>query len=226
MMAYSSAPQQDPAAPQPDAGGPQATAPTGPVPEPYTQAAQQTGQELDQAAQQFGAEADKAAQQMGPAANQAANEVGAAADSAAKDLEKGLGGLGAGLPGAAAEGESGTVGQVRGATMWWLLGFLTCGLTTIFWIYKTLNELKAFTGNPEIKPIVPTLVQLFFPPWGQVFHAVKMGKWLMEARQSVGLPAEDKSKKYAIWCFILGLSLKQIQEDLNELWEAAGGGAQ
>jgi hypothetical protein len=114
---------------------------------------------------------------------------------------------------------------VRGSVAWWLLGFLTCGLTTLIWIWKTGNELKEFTGNEEINPMVPTLLQLFFPPWGLVFFAYKMGKWVMEARQKVGLPAEDKSTKYAIWTFILMLSQKQIQDDLNEVWEAAGGGS-
>jgi hypothetical protein len=210
----------------PQAASPvQAPAPSGPVPEPFTQAADHSAQATNQA---FGQDVNQAAAQFEQGANQAANEFGSAANSAAKEFEKGFGSIGSGDmfgSSSATAGEKGAVGQKRGAALWWILGFVTCGLSTIFWIYKTLNELKAFTGNSAINPIIPTVLQLFFPPWGQVFHAYKMGGWLMEARQSVGLPAEDKSKKYAIWCFILGLSLKQIQDDLNELWDAAGGAA-
>jgi hypothetical protein len=119
----------------------------------------------------------------------------------------------------------GPKGEERSSVLWWLLTFITCGLSAIYWIYKSANEMKEFTGLEEINPIVPTLLQLFFPPIGLAFFAYKMGGWMMQARQSVGLPAEDKSTNYALFTFILMLSIKNIQDDMNELWQAAGGGA-
>ncbi len=198
------------AAPMP-APAPQPSPPSGPIPQPFTHSAAAAEQTV----------------------GQAAGQVGQAANQAAKELEKGFGSIGAGdmfgskpaPAGAAAQGGAGPAGQVRNSTVWWLLGLVTCGLTTWFWLWKSASEMKAFTGNTEINPIIPVAIQFFFPPWGQLFFAYKMGGWMMQARQSVGLPAEDKSKKWAIWTFILFLSQKQIQDDMNELWEAVGGGA-
>jgi hypothetical protein len=109
--------------------------------------------------------------------------------------------------------------------VWWILGFVTCGIASIYWIWKTENELKDFMQTDDINPIIGVVLTLVLPGVGPLYHAYKMGGWIMQARQSVGLPAEDKSTKFAIFTFILGLSTKMIQEDLNELWQQAGGAA-
>jgi len=119
----------------------------------------------------------------------------------------------------------GPKGEERGSALWWIIGILTCGYGHIYWMWKVGNEMKEFMGNDEINPIMFVVIQLFAPGVGLAWFSYKMGGWLMQARQNLGLPAEDKSTKYAMFSFILFLSVKMIQDDLNELWQQAGGAA-
>ncbi|MBW2262371.1 MAG: hypothetical protein JRG91_10400, partial [Deltaproteobacteria bacterium] len=110
MMAYSAPPSDQAAAPLPAAGQPPAepqqpapgAAPTGPIPEPFTQASD-AGPVMDQAAAELGAAFDQAAAQAGPSLNQAAADAGPALDQAAGELNKGFGALGAAASDAAAD---------------------------------------------------------------------------------------------------------------------------
>ena len=119
----------------------------------------------------------------------------------------------------------GPKGQERSSILWWLLGPITCGIGSIYWMWKTTSELKEFTQSEEINPMMVVILACVLPGIGPIFHAYKMGGWIDTARQSIGLPPEGKQTKYAIFVFILGLSTKMIQDDLNALWQAAGGGA-
>jgi hypothetical protein len=118
----------------------------------------------------------------------------------------------------------GPKGEERSSVVWWILSFVTCGIGLAYWIWKTETELKEFMQTDDINPIIAPIL-CFVTGIGPLFHAWKMGGWIMQARQMVGLPAEDKSTKYVIFTFILGLSTKMIQDDLNELWQQAGGAA-
>ncbi len=82
-----------------------------------------------------------------------------------------------------------------------------------------------FTQSEEINPMMVVILALVLPGVGGLFHAYKMGAWMDIARQSIGLPPEGKATKYAMFVFILGLSTKMIQDDMNALWQAAGGAA-
>lgn len=118
----------------------------------------------------------------------------------------------------------GPKGEERSGVVWWILGYVTCGIGLAYWIWKTETELKEFMQTDDINPIIAPIL-CFVTGIGPLFHAWKMGGWIMQARQAAGLPAEDKSTKYVIFTFILGLSTKMIQDDLNELWQQAGGAA-
>jgi len=118
----------------------------------------------------------------------------------------------------------GPKGEERNSVVWWLIGIVTCGIGLAYWIWKVESELKEFMQTDEINPIIAPILT-FVTGIGPLYHAWKMGEWMMKARQSVGLPAENKATKYIIFTFIAGLSVKMMQDDLNELWQQAGGGA-
>lgn len=112
-------------------------------------------------------------------------------------------------------------GEVRNPTTVWLLSF--CGFYAIYWWYLTGNELKNYLGKEDLNPtmdIVITLICGFY----MLYLPIKYGKFIQEAQQRAGIAnAEDQGMSFLIWMFLCNLGYKNMQTELNKIWESGGG---
>jgi hypothetical protein len=124
-----------------------------------------------------------------------------------------------GMPGGSApmvySGGRGPIGQTRNPIMVLVVGSL-CFVYGIIQIWGMLNELKAFRGKDDINPImlfVPIMNLLLL--WG-------LPAKVLEAKQMAGVP--NPQVPHPILYLLLGSYF--LPADLNEVWQAAGGGQQ
>ena len=102
-----------------------------------------------------------------------------------------------------------------------LLGFVTCGIYLIIWMYKRILETNTFLGREEIKPMHFFLGFLCSP---LIFLCMwKLIKALPEMGQKAGVQIEDRATLLLILmlCFPYGFYYL-VQQDLNAIWEASG----
>ncbi|MCC6214561.1 MAG: zinc ribbon domain-containing protein [Polyangiaceae bacterium] len=120
-----------------------------------------------------------------------------------------------GAPMAAPVGAHGPIGQERNPIMTLLIG-MVCGFYLMYWLWLSLNELKAFRQKDDINPILYLLLFIVFV-WG-------LPEKVYEAKVMAGIPNPEKPN--AIMYFLL--SPYFLTNDLNEIWAAArarqGGG--
>jgi hypothetical protein len=115
--------------------------------------------------------------------------------------------------GAMMAGAHGPVGQTRNPVMSLVIG-LVCGFYFLYLIWVEVNELKAFRGKDDINPI------LFFVPILNIILIWGLPEKVLEAKQMAGVPNANVSSPILylfLWPYFL-------TGDLNEIWQAAGGG--
>jgi hypothetical protein len=126
-----------------------------------------------------------------------------------------MGGYGGGMPGGGAPmvqtGGRGPIGQTRNPVMVLVVG-MVCFIYLLMQMWGMWNELKAFRGKDDFNPILLLLFPIFFI-WG-------MPAKVLEAKQMAGVP--NPQVAHPVLYFLLGPYF--LASDLNEIWQAAGGG--
>lgn len=100
-----------------------------------------------------------------------------------------------------------------------IFSIITCGIYSLYWIYKFAEELKFFLGDEDIKPGLELFLSIICFPYFY-YWVYKYGKKLAEAQRRVGLPVEDNSVLYIILA-IFGLFIVDIaimQSSANKVW--------
>ncbi len=120
----------------------------------------------------------------------------------------------AGGPGYGGGGQRGPIGKIRNPIMVLVLGYVTCGIYGIFAFFGMLSELKAFRGKNDINPI------FFIIPILSLIEMWKLPEKVLEAKRLAGVP--NPQVPNPILYLLLGLYF--FPNDLNEVWQAAGGG--
>jgi len=105
------------------------------------------------------------------------------------------------------------IGNIRNPIVSLLLCAI-CFIYGFFWIWSTVNELKAFRGKEDINPI------LFFIPILNIIQIWQLPPKVLEAKMMAGVP--NPQVPHPI--LYLLLSPYFFTADLNEIWTAAGGG--
>jgi hypothetical protein len=127
-----------------------------------------------------------------------------------------MGGYG-GMPGGGAPmvatGGRGPIGQTRNPIMVLVIGSI-CFVYAIIQIWGMLNELKAFRGKDDINPI------MMFVPILNIILFWNLPAKVLEAKQMAGVP--NAQVAHPILYLLLGSYF--LPADLNEVWQAAGGG--
>jgi hypothetical protein len=113
----------------------------------------------------------------------------------------------------ASPGARGPVGKTRNPVMVLVISML-CFVYGMIQLWGMLNELKAFRGKDDINPI------LFFVPILGIIHLWNLAPKLLEAKQMAGVP--NAQVAHPVLYLFVGLYLLPV--DLNEIWQAAGGG--
>ncbi|HEY3496342.1 MAG TPA: hypothetical protein VGK73_16695 [Polyangiaceae bacterium] len=110
-------------------------------------------------------------------------------------------------------GGRGPLGKTRNPVMVLVISML-CFVYAMIQMWQMLNELKAFRGKDDINPI------LFFVPILNIINLWNLPPKILEAKQMAGVP--NASVPHPILYFVIGIYL--LPADLNEIWQAAGGG--
>ena len=110
-----------------------------------------------------------------------------------------------------ATGGRGPIGQTRNPVMVLVIGML-CFVYALMQVWAMWNELKAFRGKDDFNP----LLLLLFP----IFFIWSMPAKVLEAKQMAGIP--NPQVAHPILYLLLGPYF--LAGDLNEIWQAAGGG--
>lgn len=120
-----------------------------------------------------------------------------------------MGGGGYGAP----MGGFGPIGATRNPIMQLVIGWV-CFLYLFYLIWVEVNELKAFRQRDDINPI------LFFVPILNLIQIWGLPEKVLEAKQMAGVPNATVSHPI----LYLFLCPYFFTADLNEIWQAAGGG--
>ena len=120
------------------------------------------------------------------------------------------GGFGGGAPGA-----HGPIGQTRNAIMNLVIGMI-CFVYLLYLLFTQVSELKAFRQKDDLNPI------MFFIPILNLIQLWGLPEKVLEAKHMAGVP--NPSVQHPIMYFFLWPFF--LTNDLNEIWQAAGGGQQ
>jgi len=105
------------------------------------------------------------------------------------------------------------IGKTRNPVMTLVFSML-CFVYAIIQVWQMTNELNAFRGKNDIKPI------LFFVPILGIIEMWKLVPKLLETKQMAGVP--NASVQHPVLYLFFGIFF--LPSDLNEIWQAAGGG--
>jgi hypothetical protein len=105
------------------------------------------------------------------------------------------------------------LGQTRNPIMVLVIGSI-CFVYAILQMWAMLNELKAFRGKDDINPI------FLFVPILNIILFWNLPAKVLEAKQMAGVPNPEVPHPI----LYLFLSTYFLPADLNQVWQAAGGG--
>jgi hypothetical protein len=105
------------------------------------------------------------------------------------------------------------IGTTRNPIMTLVFSML-CFVYAIIQLWQMTNELKAFRGKDDIKPI------FFFIPILGLIEMWKLPPKILEAKQMAGVPNPTVAHP-VLYVFF---SIFFLPNDLNEMWQAAGSG--
>ena len=124
-----------------------------------------------------------------------------------------------GMPGGGAPivamggGQRGPIGKIRNPVMTIVFSMI-CFIYGMIQLWGMLNELKAFRGKDDFKPI------FFFLPILSIIEGLKLAEIVLDAKRIAGVP--NPQVTHQIVYLFFGLFF--LPGDLNEIWQAAGGG--
>jgi hypothetical protein len=109
--------------------------------------------------------------------------------------------------------QRGPIGKIRNPVMTIVLS-MVCFIYGMIQLWGMLNELKAFRGKDDFKPI------FFFLPILSIIEGLKLAGIVLDAKRIAGVPNPQVTNQIVY----LFLGLFFLPGDLNEIWQAAGGG--
>jgi len=120
----------------------------------------------------------------------------------------------------------GALGQPRGVAFVVILTFVTLGIYTLYWIYKTSEEMRQHTGE-GIGGVLGLVVWLVVSPVMAFVVPSEIGK--MYAKDGREPPVNGWT---GLWLFPFGIFIipmivwfVKVQRALNRYWESAGAGS-
>lgn len=106
-----------------------------------------------------------------------------------------------------------------------LLSLVTCGIYGIYVMYQMSMELRNALNREDINPQTDLILTIVTCGLYGIYLVYRNSKLLVELQQRVGLPENDISTM-SIVLAVVGLyivSLYMVQQELNKVWQAAGG---
>lgn len=120
------------------------------------------------------------------------------------------------------------IGETASPVVAALLSFFTCGIYTMYWIWKRSEEVNAFIGKEELpRWVVPamlvgTIVGAVPGLIVLVVWAFKLGEQVSAMAQGSRVQIGDRTIVYALCALFFPVLVFLAQQDLNETWKANG----
>ena len=102
-----------------------------------------------------------------------------------------------------------------------ILGFVTCGLYSLYWMYLRVKEMNEYLGKQAVNP-------MFVFPGCICYPVMWYASWLYanalpEMQKKAGIEPKDEKVLHAVLLILLApVGQWMIQQKLNELWGKAG----
>lgn len=117
----------------------------------------------------------------------------------------------------AAAAAPGSKGKVENPTTVLILGFVTCGLYVIFWMWTRAKEMNAYLGREAVNP-------MFIMPGCLCFPVALYGYFLYlkafpDLQKKAGVEPKDEFVLHLVLMLLLSpVGAYLIQQRLNEAW--------
>lgn len=104
-----------------------------------------------------------------------------------------------------------------------ILTYVTLGIYHYFWVYRVLDECRAFTGRKETNPRTEVALMLIFPPYGLYVTIFRLPE-LIRAAQALAKVPESNAVNFSFVflnpCLLPFYPLLTMleQESLNQVW--------
>ena len=120
-------------------------------------------------------------------------------------------------PAAPAPSGGGVKGKVENPTTVLILGFVTCGLYPLYWMWLRTKEVNDYLGEQRINPMFVFPGCFCFPV---VLYAMfLMLKSLPHMQKKAGLEAKDELVLHLVlFLFVSPVGMYLCQQKLNEIW--------
>ena len=120
--------------------------------------------------------------------------------------------------GSAAPSSGGGVrGKVENPTTVLILGLVTCGLMTVYWMWQRAKEVNDYLGEQKINPmfIIPGCL---CPPL-LIYVSYLLAKALPDVQKKAGVEAKDEFiLNFLLLWFVSPVGAYLMQQKLNEVW--------
>jgi hypothetical protein len=102
-----------------------------------------------------------------------------------------------------------------------ILGFVTCGLYCLYWMYLRVKEMNEYLGKQQVNPMFVFPGCICYPVMWYACWLYANG--LPEMQKKAGVEAKDEKVVHALLLILLApVGQWMIQQKLNELWAKAG----
>ena len=111
----------------------------------------------------------------------------------------------------------GAKGKVENPMVVLILGFVTCGLYSIYWLWVRAKEMNAYLGKETVNPLFIVPGCLCFPV--VLYADYLFAKGIPEMQKKAGVEAKDDFVLDFILLILLApVGQYLIQQKLNALW--------
>ena len=118
---------------------------------------------------------------------------------------------------APAAGTGGTKGKTEDPTTVLILGFVTCGIYPLYWLWVRAKEINAYLGREAINPMFIFPGCFCFPLLYYV--AFLLAKAIPEMQKKAGVEAKDEFLvHFLLLIFAMPVGMFLLQQKLNEIW--------
>lgn len=124
----------------------------------------------------------------------------------------------AAAPAAPTSGGGGAKGKVENPTTVLILGFVTCGIYCIYWMWVRAKEMNDYLGRQVINPLFVVPGCLCGP---LLIYVDYLYCWaLPEMQKKAGIEAKDEKVMQLILMILLApVGQYMVQQKLNEIWQ-------
>ena len=111
----------------------------------------------------------------------------------------------------------GVKGKIENPTTVLILGFVTCGLYSLYWLWIHVKEMNDYLGKEQVNP-------LFVFPGCVCAPVMWYASWLYadglpQMQKKAGVePKDEKVIHFLLLLLLAPVGQYMIQEKLNELW--------